>query len=78
YGGFPPHTYQVVYPAPGDPALAERVVALIEAAGLPAARDAQRGFDHGGFCTLAPMYPDAQLPVVQLSLRAGLDPAQHL
>lgn len=78
YGGFPPHTYQVVYPAPGDPALAERVVELIEVAGLPAARDAQRGFDHGGFCTLAPMYPDAQLPVVQLSLRAGLDPAQHL
>ncbi|RTL24435.1 MAG: dioxygenase [Burkholderiales bacterium] len=78
YGGFPAHTYQVVYPAPGHPALAERVVALIEATGLPAARDAQRGFDHGSFCTLAPMYPGAQLPVVQLSLRAGLDPAQHL
>lgn len=78
YGGFPAHTYEVVYPAPGDPALAERVVALIEAAGLPAARDAQRGFDHGAFCTLAPMYPDAQIPVVQLSLRQGLDPAEHL
>ncbi len=78
YGGFPPHTYEVVYPAPGDPALAERVVQLIEAAGLPAARDATRGFDHGAFCTLAPMYPEAQVPVVQLSLRSGLDPAEHL
>ncbi|MFG6463874.1 DODA-type extradiol aromatic ring-opening family dioxygenase [Roseateles sp. DXS20W] len=78
YGGFPAHTYEVVYPAPGDPALAERVVALIEAAGLPAARDAQRGFDHGAFCTLVPMYPQADMPVVQLSLRQGLDPAEHL
>lgn len=78
YGGFPPHTYEVVYPAHGDPVLAERVVALIEAAGLPAARNATRGFDHGAFCTLAPMYPDAQIPVVQLSLRRGLDPTEHL
>jgi aromatic ring-opening dioxygenase catalytic subunit (LigB family) len=78
YGGFPPHTYDVVYPAPGDPALAERVVALIEAAGLPAARDSQRGFDHGAFCTLVPMFPQADVPVVQLSLKRGLDPAGHL
>jgi aromatic ring-opening dioxygenase catalytic subunit (LigB family) len=78
YGGFPPHTYEVVYPAPGDPVLAERVVTLIEAAGLPAARNATRGYDHGTFCTLAPMYPQAQIPVVQLSLRRGLDPAEHL
>ena len=78
YGGFPAHTYEVQYPAPGDPALAERVVALIQAAGLPAARDAQRGFDHGAFCTLVPMYPEADVPVVQLSLMHGLDPAAHL
>ena len=78
YGGFPQHTYEVVYPAPGDPVLAERVVALIEAAGLPAARDAQRGYDHGAFCTLVPMYPDADIPVVQLSLKRGLDPADHI
>lgn len=78
YGGFPAHTYEVVYPAPGDPVLAERVVALIEAAGLPAARNATRGFDHGAFCTLVPMYPDADMPVVQLSLRQGLSPAEHL
>jgi aromatic ring-opening dioxygenase catalytic subunit (LigB family) len=78
YGGFPAHTYEVVYPAPGDPLLAERVLALIEAAGLPAARDDQRGFDHGAFCTLVPMYPQADVPVVQLSLKRGLDPADHL
>ncbi|WP_457393575.1 DODA-type extradiol aromatic ring-opening family dioxygenase [Roseateles sp. P5_E1] len=78
YGGFPAHTYEVVYPAPGDPALAERVVALIQAAGLPAARDAQRGFDHGAFCTLVPMYPDADVPVVQLSLKRGLNPVEHI
>jgi aromatic ring-opening dioxygenase catalytic subunit (LigB family) len=78
YGGFPPHTYEVVYPAPGDPALAERVVALIQAGGLPAARDERRGFDHGAFCTLVPMFPKADVPVVQLSLKLGLDPAEHL
>ncbi|PZP36823.1 MAG: dioxygenase [Roseateles depolymerans] len=78
YGGFPPHTYEVVYPAPGDPALAARVQALIAAAGLPTAANAQRGFDHGAFCTLEPMYPKADIPVVQLSLRHGLDPAEHL
>lgn len=78
YGGFPPQTYEVVYPAPGDPALAERVHGLITAAGLPAGRDATRGYDHGAFCTLAPMFPAAEVPVVQLSLRTGLDPAEHL
>ena len=78
YAGFPAHTYEIAYPAPGDPVLAERVVGLIEAAGLPAARDAHRGFDHGAFCTLAPMFPDADMPVVQLSLKRGLSPADHL
>ena len=78
YGGFPPHTYEVVYPAPGDPALAARVVALLQAAGLPAATDARRGFDHGAFCTLVPMYPQADMPVVQLSLKRGLQAAEHL
>ena len=78
YGGFPPHTYEVVYPAPGDPALAERMVGLIEGAGLPAARNASRGFDHGAFCTLVPMVPAADVPVVQMSLKRGLNPAEHL
>lgn len=78
YGGFPPHTYQVHYDAPGAPALAQRVQQLISAAGLPAAIDAERGFDHGAFSPLAAIYPKAEVPVVQLSLRRGLDPAEHL
>jgi len=78
YYGFPPHTYELRYPAPGEPALAERVVGLLEAAGLPAGRDAERGFDHGMFIPLLLMFPQAEVPVVQLSLRRGLDPAEHI
>ncbi|MFO1227399.1 DODA-type extradiol aromatic ring-opening family dioxygenase [Roseateles sp.] len=78
YGGFPPHTYRIVYPAPGAPELATRVKALIEAGGLPASLDAERGYDHGAFCTAYPMYPQADMPMLQLSLRTGLDPAEHL
>ena len=78
YGGFPAHTYAVRYDAPGDPALARRVQALIAGAGLPAAIDTARGFDHGTFSPMAAIYPAADVPVVQLSLRRGLDPAEHL
>ncbi len=78
YGGFPPHTYQVQYRAPGSPALAGRVVQLLEAAGLPTRLDSERGFDHGTFVPLYVMYPDAQVPVVELALRHGYDPAGHL
>jgi aromatic ring-opening dioxygenase catalytic subunit (LigB family) len=78
YGGFPDYTYRIRYDAPGDPALAARTRQLIEAAGLPARLDAARGFDHGAFTPLKVMYPDANVPVVQLSLKAGLDPAIHL
>ena len=78
YGGFPPHTYQVVYPAPGAPEVALRVQALLVAAGLPVRLDAQRGFDHGTFAPLVVMYPQADVPVLQLSLKTGLDPADHL
>jgi aromatic ring-opening dioxygenase catalytic subunit (LigB family) len=78
YGGFPEHTYQVHYDAPGSPELARRVQGLIEAAGLPASLDAERGFDHGMFSPMAAIYPKADVPVVQLSLKRGLDPAEHL
>lgn len=78
YGGFPKHTYEIRYGAPGAPEVAARVKALIEAAGLPAALDATRGYDHGTFVPLAVMYPDADVPVLQLSLRHGYDPAEHL
>ena len=78
YGGFPAHTYQVQYPAPGAPALAQRAYDLIAAAGLPVALNAQRGFDHGTFVPLSVSYPEADIPVFQVSLRADLDPAAHL
>jgi aromatic ring-opening dioxygenase catalytic subunit (LigB family) len=78
YGGFPPHTYQIVYPAPGAPQLAQRVHELVAAAGLPVALDGHRGYDHGTFVPLFLMYPQAQVPVLQVSLRRGLDAAEHL
>ena len=78
YGGFPAHTYRISYPAPGDPLLAQRVRELIAAAGLPSAIDAVRGFDHGAFTTMFPMYPEADVPMVQLSMHHGYDPEAHL
>ena len=78
YSGFPQHTYAIKYAAPGAPAVAQRVRDLLEAAGIPAALDAERGFDHGTFAPLQAMYPEADVPVVQLSLKHGYDPAEHL
>ncbi|MGX0977419.1 conserved hypothetical protein [Roseovarius sp. EC-HK134] len=78
YGGFPPHTYELTWPAPGDPALAYRVHDLIRAARLPAAKDAARGFDHGVFVPLKVAFPEADIPCVQLSLASDLDPARHI
>ncbi|MEM8902084.1 MAG: class III extradiol ring-cleavage dioxygenase [Actinomycetota bacterium] len=78
YGGFPAHTYRISYPAPGSPEVAERAAHLLEAAGLPAARDTERGFDHGTFVPAYVMYPAAEVPIVQLSIHAGFDPALHL
>jgi aromatic ring-opening dioxygenase catalytic subunit (LigB family) len=77
YGGFPPHTYEVRYSAPGSPELAAQVKDLLDAGGFPAQLDAQRGFDHGTF-SMYPVYPDADVPIVQLSLKHGLDPLTHL
>ncbi|MHB0763849.1 DODA-type extradiol aromatic ring-opening family dioxygenase [Stutzerimonas sp. NM35] len=73
YYGFPAHTYELRYPAPGHPELASRIVELLGAAGLDACRDEARGYDHGMFIPLKLMFPDAQIPVVQLSLRKDLD-----
>ena len=78
YGGFPPHTYQISYPAPGQPELAERVAALLAADGLTSGVDPQRGFDHGTFSMLYPVYPQADMPVVQLSIRHGYDLPDHV
>ncbi len=78
YYGFPPETYQNPYRSPGDPALAQRVATLLGGAGLPASIDPERGYDHGMYSPMQVMYPRAQLPTLQLSLREGLDPEQHL
>jgi aromatic ring-opening dioxygenase catalytic subunit (LigB family) len=78
YSGFPPEAYAITWPAPGDPALAARVVALLGAAGIPAATDARRGFDHGTFVPFKVSWPAADVPTIQLSLKAGLDPGEHL
>lgn len=78
YSGFPESTYRIRYPAPGSPSLASRIQALLGAAGFPAELDTTRGFDHGTFAPLAVIYPQAEVPVLQLSLRADYDPAAHL
>ena len=78
YSGFPEHTYQLTWPAPGDPELAGRVASLLAGAGLPAATSASRGFDHGVFVPLKVAFPEAEIPTVSLSLASSLEPALHL
>jgi len=78
YGGFPAFTYQIKYPAPGSPELANRVQGLLKDAGIATTLDAQRGYDHGVFAPFAVIYPHANVPIVQLSIRADYDPAAHL
>ena len=78
YHGFPPHTYELRYPAPGAPALAGRIAALLDSAALGGREDALRGFDHGMFIPLKLMFPAADIPVVQLSLRNDLAPLAHI
>ncbi|MGV3625712.1 MAG: DODA-type extradiol aromatic ring-opening family dioxygenase [Archangium sp.] len=78
YYGFPPESYRITWPAPGSPTVAARVRELLEKAGFQTASDSQRGYDHGTFVPLKLTYPNADVPVVQLSLKAGLDAAEHL
>ena len=78
YFGFPDHTYQIKYPAPGSPALAEKVCGLLKKNGIAAHQDKTRGFDHGVFIPFKLIFPEANIPVIQLSLKHGLDPQEHL
>ncbi|CAN0079507.1 unnamed protein product [Phaeothamnion confervicola] len=78
YYGFPAETYELKYPAPGDPALAAEIAGMLNAAGVAAKLDSSRGFDHGMFIPLKLMYPDADVPVVQVSLLSSLDSAAHI
>ena len=78
YYNFPPESYQLTYPAPGHPVLARRICELLAAAGFDCRQDPGRGFDHGLFIPLMLMYPQAQIPCVQVSLSLNLDPDWHL
>ena len=78
YYGFPEHTYRLKYPAAGAPELAERVRALLEHAGFKSDTESKRGLDHGVFVPFLLIYPQADVPILQLSLQASLDPALHL
>jgi 4,5-DOPA dioxygenase extradiol len=77
FGGFPQALYALRYQAPGAPAVAERAASLLEAAGIPVERSAQRGLDHGAWVPLSLMYPAADVPVLQVSLVCGASPASH-
>jgi aromatic ring-opening dioxygenase catalytic subunit (LigB family) len=82
YCGFPEHTYRLTWPAPADPALAQRVAEMLDKAGLTSALNPSRGYDHGVFVPLKVAFPEAQIPVVTLSLAVSRDgsfnPALHL
>ncbi len=78
YYGFPPHTYELNYPARGSEAIAARVQALAAEAGITVAADSQRDFDHGVFIPMLLAWPAAEIPTLQLSLKKGLNPAEHV
>ncbi len=78
YYGFPPHTYELSWPAPGSPELAARVQALAAEAGITVTADGNRDYDHGVFIPLLMAWPEAVIPTIQLSLKKGLDPETHL
>lgn len=78
YYGFPPESYEIRYPCVGSPSLSESVYRMLSNAGIESKLDDSRGFDHGLFVPLKIMYPDADVPCVQLSLVKSLDPATHI
>lgn len=78
YYGFPPHTYQLRWDAPGAPDLAHRAADLLRDAGFETGEEEARGWDHGVFIPMKVALPDADIPLAQLSLRHDLDPAAHI
>ncbi len=77
FRGFPPELFAIDYPAPGAPELAGHAAQLLEQAGYAVKRSADRGLDHGAWVPLRLMYPQADIPVAQLSLVRGAGPAEH-
>ncbi len=78
YFGFPPESYEIEYPAPGNPGLASRLRSCLQDTGITAELDGDRGFDHGLYIPLKIMYPEADIPCIQLSLLDSMDPAGHV
>jgi 4,5-DOPA dioxygenase extradiol len=78
YGGFPPHTYDLQWPAPGAPDVAARAAELLADAGVATGAERTRGWDHGVFIPMMVAVPDANIPLAQMSLRRSLDPAEHV
>jgi len=78
YYGFPEEAYNITYPAPGNPELANRIAGLLNENKIPTRIDPKRGFDHGLFIPLKLMYPQADIPSFQLSLLRGLNSAAHI
>jgi len=78
YYGFPEQAYQITYPAPGDPQLAEYAADLLRKNNIEVGFNLERGFDHGVFIPLKLIYPEASIPCVQLSLKQGLNPQEHI
>lgn len=78
YYGFPAESYDIKYPATGEPTLAQLISAQLKEAGFNAVLDVLRGFDHGLFVPLKIMYPQADIPCLQLSLLKSLDAAEHI
>ena len=78
YYGFPEETYNLDYISPGNPELADEVLARLNDAGINSGSTSGRGLDHGVFIPLMMMYPQGDIPVTQLSLIKGLDPRKHL
>jgi 4,5-DOPA dioxygenase extradiol len=78
FAGFAPELYEIVYPAPGAPEVAQRALDLLQATGLAASGDVRRGLDHGAWVPLRHLYPGANVPVAQISVQSGRDAAHHL
>ena len=77
YYGFPEPAYSIEYPSPGEPALAEKVHQALAKANIDSTLNPSRGFDHGMYVPLKIMYPEADIPCVQLSLHPSLEPSLH-
>ena len=78
YYGFPPETYAICYDAPGAPAVAARAAALLSRAGVPVELDPEGGFDHGVFVPMKVAFPEAAIPIVEMSVEGDLGPGLHI